>query len=74
MNSENRFMVDVPSAPMNEEDVSPERVDTGLMPRRDSLMEDTMNLKDPEEQDLQVHPVERKSGQIAEEIRLKPGS
>ena len=67
-------MVDVPSAPMNEEDVSPDRVDTGLMPRRDSLMEDTMNLKDPEEQDLQVQPIERTSGQIAEEIRIKPGS
>ena len=41
-------MVDVPNAPLNEEDASPDRVDTGLIPRRDSLMEDTMNLKDPE--------------------------
>ena len=49
MNSDNRLMVDVPSAPMGEEDASPDRIDTGLiMPRRDSLMEDTMNLKDNE--------------------------
>lgn len=52
MNStnDNRYVVDVPGAPIQHEteDNSPDRVDTGLlgMPRRDSLMEDTMNLKD----------------------------
>ena len=50
---DNRYVVDVPGAPMNEEDPSPDRIDTGLIPRRDSLMEDTMNLKDQEYQDFQ---------------------
>ena len=52
--ADNRMVVDVPGAPVQQDtelDQSPERVDTGLMgsmPRRDSLMEDTMNLKDQE--------------------------
>jgi hypothetical protein len=45
-------MINVPGAFINEEEVSPDRIDTGLMPRKDSLMEDTEHMKDQELNDF----------------------
>ena len=54
--SDNRYVVDVPGAPTQQEteEMSPDRVETGLMgmQNRDSLMEDTVNLKDHEFHDV----------------------
>jgi hypothetical protein len=45
---DNRYVVDVPGTQIHDDNESPDRINTGLigLPRRDSLMEDTMNLKD----------------------------
>ena len=62
--AENRMVVDVPIAALRDDDQSPcDRVDTGLlgMPRRDSLMEDTMNLNKDDADYQQLKPVQSQS-------------
>jgi len=67
--SDNRYVFDVPGAPVQQEteEMSPDRVETGLigLQHRDSLMEDTVNLKDHEYHDVGMKPI---NGQYQEGI------